>query len=110
MPTTAGGEDQRRRAGIAQGQKIFELVGQTPMLHLRRIAGPSVAFVYAKPEFLSPGGNIKDRAALGMILQAEWLGIVPALNWLRINLKIELYTIWVCDFGRAIANQDRTLF
>lgn len=57
-------------------EDITELMGQTPMLHLRRIGTPSVADIYAKLEFLNPGGSVKDRAALGMILDAERRGIL----------------------------------
>lgn len=41
------------------------------MVRLRRVAHPEGAEVYAKLEFLNPGGSVKDRAALGMILAAE---------------------------------------
>ncbi|MGH9587484.1 MAG: PLP-dependent cysteine synthase family protein, partial [Acidobacteriaceae bacterium] len=50
---------------------ITELMGGTPMLRLRRVARPEWAAVYAKLEFLNPGGSVKDRAALGMVLAAE---------------------------------------
>ena len=53
---------------------ISELVGNTPMLRLHRVARPEWAAVYAKLEFLNPGGSVKDRAALGMILDAERQG------------------------------------
>ncbi|MGA7245521.1 MAG: cysteine synthase A [Terracidiphilus sp.] len=53
---------------------ITQLVGHTPMLQLGRIAPSSSAAVFAKLEFLNPGGSIKDRAALGMILDAEAKG------------------------------------
>jgi cysteine synthase A len=56
--------------------EINELVGQTPMLRLTRLAEPSSATVYAKLEFLNPGGSVKDRAALGMILDAERRGLL----------------------------------
>lgn len=57
-------------------ESITELMGQTPMLHLRRLANGRMADVYAKLEFLNPGGSVKDRAALGMILDAEKRGIL----------------------------------
>jgi cysteine synthase A len=58
-------------------ESITELMGQTPMLHLRRLApSETTADVYAKLEFLNPGGSVKDRAALGMILDAEVRGIL----------------------------------
>jgi cysteine synthase A len=55
---------------------ITQLVGHTPMLQLGRIVPASSAAVFAKLEFLNPGGSIKDRAALGMILDAEAKGLL----------------------------------
>jgi len=55
---------------------ITQLVGQTPMLQLARLSPPPAAAVFAKLEFLNPGGSIKDRAALGMILDAEARGLL----------------------------------
>src|SRR5215831_15752033 len=52
-------------------ENIIEVVGRTPMLHMRRITPPGAADVYAKLEYLNPGGSVKDRAAIGMIRQAE---------------------------------------
>ena len=52
-------------------EEITELVGKTPILHLRKVVPPGAADVYAKLEYLNPGGSIKDRAALGMIVKAE---------------------------------------
>lgn len=53
---------------------VTELIGFTPMLRIGRLTGPESAEVFAKLEFLNPGGSIKDRAALGMILEAERQG------------------------------------
>ncbi len=52
-------------------QSILELVGATPMLRLNRYAAAGGAGIYAKLEFLNPGGSVKDRAALGMVDAAE---------------------------------------
>jgi cysteine synthase A len=57
-------------------EDISELVGQTPMLHLRKMVPSTMADIYVKLEYLNPGGSIKDRAALGMILKAEREGIL----------------------------------
>ena len=46
------------------------------MLRLGRIAPAPAAALFAKLEFLNPGGSIKDRAALGMILDAEARGLL----------------------------------
>lgn len=53
---------------------ITELVGETPILRLRHLSPKSGADIYAKLEYLNPGGSIKDRAAIGMILRAEGEG------------------------------------
>lgn len=55
---------------------ITELVGYTPMLRLARVSPSGGAEVFAKLEFLNPGGSVKDRAALGMILDAEKRGLL----------------------------------
>jgi cysteine synthase A len=55
---------------------ITELVGGTPLLKLRHLAQPGVADVYAKLEYLNPGGSVKDRAAIGMIRRAEQDGML----------------------------------
>lgn len=59
-------------SGVAES--IIDLVGHTPLLHLARFAPPPLADIYAKLEWFSPGGSVKDRAALGMILAAERAG------------------------------------
>lgn len=57
-------------------ESIIDLVGHTPLLHLSRFAKPPLADIYAKLEFFAPGGSVKDRAALGMILEAEQKGLL----------------------------------
>src|SRR5919108_3883873 len=52
-------------------ENITELVGETPLLRLGRLEPGGAAEVYAKLEYLSPGGSVKDRAAIGMIRRAE---------------------------------------
>jgi cysteine synthase len=52
-------------------ENITELVGETPMLRLRRIVPAGAAEIFAKLENLNPGGSVKDRAAIGMIQRAE---------------------------------------
>ena len=60
--------------GVAES--ILDLIGQTPLLHLSRFAQPPVADIYAKLEWMNPGGSVKDRAALGMIVDAEEKGLL----------------------------------
>jgi len=50
---------------------ISSLVGETPMLHMRKLAPAGSADIFAKLEYLNPGGSVKDRAAIGLIARAE---------------------------------------
>ena len=50
---------------------ISQLVGDTPILQLKKLVPDGCAGVYAKLEYLNPGGSVKDRAASGIILRAE---------------------------------------
>lgn len=53
-------------------------IGNTPLIRLDRVTKdlPKNIEVYAKAEHLNPGGSVKDRAALAMILDAEKRGIL----------------------------------
>jgi len=50
---------------------ITTLVGETPMLQLKKLAPAGAAEIFAKLEYLNPGGSVKDRAAIGLIARAE---------------------------------------
>ncbi|WP_273837077.1 cysteine synthase A [Guptibacillus sedimenti] len=53
---------------------ITDLIGQTPIVKLNRIADEGHAEVYLKLEFMNPGSSVKDRIALAMIEAAEEKG------------------------------------
>jgi cysteine synthase A len=53
---------------------ITDLVGGTPVLRLKRLVAAGSADVFAKLEYLNPGGSVKDRAAIGIIRRAEQQG------------------------------------
>ena len=50
---------------------ITNLVGNTPLIKLKYPSEITGCNIYGKAEFLNPAGSIKDRAALGIILEAE---------------------------------------
>ncbi len=50
---------------------ITQLVGETPVLQLKKLVSPNSADVFVKLEYLNPGGSVKDRAAIGIIRRAE---------------------------------------
>ena len=52
---------------------ILDTIGRTPIVRLHRLA-PEHATVYAKVESFNPGGSVKDRLALAIILDAEARG------------------------------------
>jgi S-sulfo-L-cysteine synthase (O-acetyl-L-serine-dependent) len=56
---------------------LLDLIGKTPLLHLAKLGRdtPSVE-LYAKAEWFNPGGSVKDRAALNMVLEAERAGLL----------------------------------
>lgn len=60
---------------------ILELVGNTPIVKLNKLPSENGAEVYMKLESLNPGGSVKDRAALNMIVQAEKEGkLIPGVS------------------------------
>src|SRR6202049_2920735 len=54
---------------------LLQLIGHTPLIRMERITHdlPGVE-IYGKAEFFNPGGSVKDRAALNMILDGERTG------------------------------------
>ena len=56
--------------------RVDAAIGATPVVRLERVVQPNMAEVWVKLEGLNPGGSIKDRTALGMILDAECRGLI----------------------------------
>jgi cysteine synthase A len=54
---------------------ILDTIGQTPIVRLHRLA-PKHVTLYAKVESFNPGGSVKDRLALAIILDAEKKGLL----------------------------------
>jgi cysteine synthase A len=65
---------------VAIAESMLELVGKTPMVRLRRLAGAAagIADVVVKLEGSNPAGSVKDRACLAMIEAAEQDGRLRA--------------------------------
>ena len=57
-------------------EHILELIGNTPIVRLRKIVDPRMATVLAKLESFNPGGSVKDRICLAMIEDAEAKGLL----------------------------------
>ncbi|HTA75563.1 MAG TPA: cysteine synthase A [bacterium] len=55
---------------------VTGLIGETPLLKLKRIPDKNSAQILCKLEFYNPGGSVKDRIALAMIADAEKKGLL----------------------------------
>ena len=55
---------------------ILQSIGNTSLVHLRRIVPPGSAQIFAKLEWQNPTGSMKDRMALGVITKAEQAGLL----------------------------------
>ncbi|KAL0575592.1 hypothetical protein V5O48_006377 [Marasmius crinis-equi] len=51
-------------------------VGNTPLIYLKGLSEKTGSHIYGKAEFQNPGGSVKDRAALGVITDAEQRGLL----------------------------------
>ena len=60
---------------MAIHDSILDTIGRTPVVRLQRLAPPGVE-LHAKVEAFNPGGSVKDRLALAIILDAEARGVL----------------------------------
>src|SRR3954465_8937423 len=62
---------------VVHGRSVLDLIGNTPLLGFKRIdSRQSGVRVMGKAEWTNPGGSVKDRAALSMILDGERRGLL----------------------------------
>ena len=70
-PPVAGAAD------LSRPRSILDLVGNTPLLRLRRFERADGRIqLYAKAEWKNPGGSVKDRAAVRMVTDGEASGLL----------------------------------
>lgn len=55
---------------------FVDAIGNTPLIKLRAASEATGCTILGKAEFLNPGGSVKDRAAMGIILDAEEKGLL----------------------------------
>jgi cysteine synthase B len=65
---------------LDQGQPtgLLELIGNTPLIDLSALTGRTEVRLYGKAEYANPGGSVKDRPALAMMMEAERRGLFAA--------------------------------
>jgi len=59
---------------VDTAKDVTQLIGNTPLLHLRQVSEQTGCTILGKAEFMNPGGSVKDRTALGIIRAAEAAG------------------------------------
>jgi cystathionine beta-synthase len=57
-------------------ESALDAVGRTPLVRLRRVVDDATCLVLAKVEYVNPGGSVKDRPAVAMLLEAEARGLL----------------------------------
>ena len=55
-------------------------IGNTPLIKLKAASEITGCNIYGKAEFMNPGGSVKDRAALGLINDAEKQKLISGWN------------------------------
>ena len=69
---------------------VIDLIGNTPLIKLKYPSEISGCEIYGKAEFMNPGGSVKDRTALGIILDAEEKKLLnQAVQLLKVHLEIQ---------------------
>src|SRR5438132_5386577 len=86
---------------IARYQGVDRYVGNTPLIRLRHLSEFTGCEILGKAEFMNPGGSVKDRAAYGIITDAEQRGL------LKPGATIIEGTAWNTGIGLALIGNAR---
>ena len=57
-------------------ENIVETIGKTPLIKLNSVAKDLNPLILAKAEYFNPGGSVKDRIGVKMLLEAEKKGLI----------------------------------
>ncbi len=92
---------------------ITQLIGNTPLVRIRKIVEPGGAEVIAKLEFFNPGGSVKDRIGFAMIDDAERRGdLKPGMTIVEPtsgNTGISLAMVAAAKGYKAILTMPETM-
>ena len=56
--------------------RLTDAIGHTPLIRLNHLSDATGCEILGKAEFMNPGGSVKDRAALGIVMDAEHKGLL----------------------------------
>ncbi|MFK8028948.1 MAG: cysteine synthase A [Gammaproteobacteria bacterium] len=59
---------------MTHAKSVVDCIGNTPLIRLNKLSDETGCEILGKAEFLNPGGSVKDRTALGMVLAAKASG------------------------------------
>ena len=59
-----------------QFPRLTDQIGHTPLIRLNQLSDATGCEILGKAEFMNPGGSVKDRAALGIVRDAERKGLL----------------------------------
>jgi cysteine synthase len=68
--------DSMNRGSASKVGRVWDLVGGTPLIRIESLSKLTGCHIFGKAEFLNPGGSVKDRAAKGIIADAESRGLL----------------------------------
>ena len=67
---------QRPATQPERASNVLDLIGNTPLLHIKSLSDATGCTILAKLEYTNPGGSVKDRAALQILEEAERDGLI----------------------------------
>ncbi|MDG6964344.1 MAG: cystathionine beta-synthase [Nitrososphaerota archaeon] len=76
VPVSAPGTLPSQPSPVDAAENILQLIGNTPLVKVRKVAAGLKCGVFAKLEYLNPGGSVKDRIGISMIEAAERDGVI----------------------------------
>lgn len=76
MRTTSLAPEALAIPTLAGPRRVLDLIGNTPMIDLSELTGRPEVKLFAKAELANPGGSVKDRPALAIVLDAERRGLL----------------------------------
>ena len=90
---------------------FIDSIGNTPLIKLRAASEATGCDIYGKAEFLNPGGSVKDRAAKGIIADAEARGLLKPgytiVEGTAGNTGIGLALVGAAENGFALHPSDK---
>ena len=69
-------------------KSVLKTIGKTPIVKLNKIGSDLSCELYAKCEFMNPGGSIKDRIGYQMVVDAETNGVIQPGDTLIVKVSI----------------------